>query len=151
MDSRIRVLVADDHVEVRAHIVQHIGRAADMVVTADAGDGFEAIERFLAAGADVVLLDLTMPRKGGIDTLRELLDIDPDVRVLLVSMHPPEQLERRVIRAGARGYLGKDRLGECLHHAIRTLHAGGIYLDPLESENARPNEPERVAASSRGG
>ena len=138
MDSMIRVLVADDHPEVRFQIVQLIGRAGDMVVTAEAADGVEVLERFCSSEADVVLLDLTMPRKSGMDTLRELLESAPDARVLIVSMHPPEQLARRVIRLGAKGYLGKDRLGERLGDAIRTIHAGGVYIDGGDDERSPP-------------
>lgn len=141
----IRVLVADDHPEVRFHIVQLIGRAGDMVVTAEAGDGIEVLERFRASEADVVLLDLTMPRKGGMDTLRELLELAPGARVLIVSMHPPEQLAGRVIRLGARGYLGKDRLGERLRDAIRTIHAGGLYVDGAEVEKSASEPPTTSA------
>jgi two-component system, NarL family, invasion response regulator UvrY len=125
----IRILVADDHDDVRRQIIRLIGRADDMQVTAEAADGIEVLERFGSTPADVLLLDLTMPRKGGIETLRELLPRYPDAKVLIVSMHPPEQLAQRMIRAGAKGYLGKDRVAEELHRAIRTIHAGGIYVD----------------------
>jgi DNA-binding NarL/FixJ family response regulator len=124
----IRVLVADDHTEVRRLLIRLIGRAGDMTVVGEACDGHEVLERLACTPADVVLLDLTMPRKGGIETLRDLLPRHPSVRVLIVSMHPAEQLARRMIRAGARGYLGKDCVAECLHHAIRTVYDGGIWL-----------------------
>lgn len=100
-----------------------------MTVAAEAADGIEVLERLETTPIDVLLLDLTMPRKGGIETLRELLPRHPDARVLIVSMHPPEQLARRMIRAGARGYVGKDRVAECLLDAIRMVHDGGVYLD----------------------
>ena len=125
----IQVMVADDHDDVRRQLIRLIGRAGDMAVAAEAADGYEVLERFDAEQTDVVLLDLTMPRKGGIDTLRDLLPRHPEARVLIVSMHPPEQLGQRMIRAGAKGYLGKDRVAECLLDAIRAIHAGGIYLD----------------------
>ena len=130
----IQVLVADDHDDVRRQIIRLIGRAQDMKVAAEAADGDEVLERFESSNSDVVLLDLTMPRKGGIETLRDLLPRHPDAKVLIVSMHPPEQLAQRMIRAGAKGYLGKDRVAECLLDAIRAVHAGDIYVDPGESE-----------------
>jgi DNA-binding NarL/FixJ family response regulator len=105
-----------------------------MAVAAEAADGIEVLERFESSLTDVVLLDLTMPRKGGIETLRELLPRHPDAKVLIVSMHPPEQLAQRMIRAGAKGYLGKDRVAECLLDAIRAVHAGGVYVDSGEAE-----------------
>jgi two-component system response regulator DegU len=131
----IQILVADDHDDVRRQIVRLIDRADDMRVTAEAADGIEVLERFESGRTDVVLLDLTMPRKGGIETLRDLLPRYPEAKVLIVSMHPPEQLGQRMIRAGAKGYVGKDRVAECLLDAIRAVHAGGIYLDPGSAES----------------
>jgi DNA-binding NarL/FixJ family response regulator len=130
----IQVLVADDHDDVRRHLIRLIRRAEDMTVAAEAADGVEVLERFESGRTDVVLLDLTMPRKGGIETLRDLLPRHPDAKVLIVSMHPPEQLGQRMIRAGARGYLGKDRIAECLLDAIRAVHGGGVYLDAGEPQ-----------------
>jgi DNA-binding NarL/FixJ family response regulator len=143
----IRVLVADDHTEVRRLLIRLIERAADMTVVGEACDGHEVLERLATTPADVVLLDLTMPRKGGIETLRDLLPLHPAVRALIVSMHPAEQLARRMIRAGARGYLGKDCVAECLHHAIRTVHDGGIYLLGAEPEVA--SRAASAAAAAR--
>jgi DNA-binding NarL/FixJ family response regulator len=133
----IQVLVADDHAEVRRQIVRLIGDAVDMNVAAEAADGVEVLDRLDAADADVdvLLLDLTMPNKGGVDTLREILPRRPDAKVLIVSMHPPEQLAARMIRAGARGYVGKDRVAECLLDAIRTVHAGRVYIDGGDAES----------------
>lgn len=125
----IQVLVADDHADVRRQIIRLIGRSGDMAVAAEAADGIEVLERFDGETTDVVLLDLSMPRKGGIETLKDLLPRHPEAKVLIVSMHPPEQLAHRMIRAGAKGYLGKDRVADCLLDAIRAVHAGGVYLD----------------------
>lgn len=131
----IQVLVADDHADVRRQLVRLIGAAGDMAVAAEAADGVEVLDRLDAADPDVLLLDLTMPRKGGIDTLREILPRRPDAKILIVSMHPPEQLAARMIKAGAKGYVGKDRVGECLLEAIRAVHAGGVYVDGGDSES----------------
>ena len=131
----IQVLVADDHADVRGRLVRLIGAAGDMTVAAEAADGVEVLDRLEATDVDVLLLDLTMPRKGGIDTLREILPRRPDAKVLIVSMHPPDQLAARMIRAGARGYVGKDRVAECLLDAIRAVHAGNVYVDGGGSES----------------
>ena len=151
----IRLLVADDHDEVRRQLVRLIGRAEDMEVVAEARDGVEVVERFEPDHIDVVLLDLTMPRKGGTETLRELLARHPEAKVLVVSMHPPEQFAARMIRVGAKGYLGKDRIAEHLFEAIRTIHAGGVYReqDPPEAQDPPAAEPKRNAppAASSGG
>jgi DNA-binding NarL/FixJ family response regulator len=132
----IQILVADDHEVVRRQIVRLIGRAGDMTVTAEAADGVEVLERFDGSHVDVVLLDLTMPRKGGLETLRDLLPRHPQAKVLIVSMHSPEQLAQQLIRAGARGYLGKDRVAERLLDAIRAVYAGEVFIDSLEREPA---------------
>jgi DNA-binding NarL/FixJ family response regulator len=146
----IRVLVADDHDEVRKQLVRLIGRAGDMEVAAEARDGVEVVERFSPDSIDVVLLDLTMPRKGGTETLRELLARHPQAKVLIVSMHPPEQFAARMIRVGAKGYLGKDRVAERLHEAIRTLHAGGVYRDSdPPAEGSKPNTPPAASSGCR--
>jgi DNA-binding NarL/FixJ family response regulator len=137
----IHILVADDHDYVRQQIVRLIGRADDMRVSAEAADGDEVLERFEGSRTDVVLLDLTMPRKGGIETLRELLPRHPDAKVLIVSMHPPEQLAHRMIRAGAKGYVGKDRVADCLLDAIRTVHEGGVFVDPGQQESGVRKRP----------
>jgi two-component system invasion response regulator UvrY len=152
LGTMIQVLVADDHDSVRQQIVRLIERTDDMTVTAEAADGVEVLERFESSRTDVLILDLTMPRKGGIETLRDLLPRHPDAKVLVVSMHPPEQLAHRVIRAGARGYVGKDRVAECLLDAIRAVHAGDVYVDPGEQPSpggAEPSPPEARRLATR--
>lgn len=141
----IRVLVADDHDEIRRLIVRLIDAAGDMLVAAEACDGIEVLERFHDCRADVLLLDLTMPRKSGMETLSDLLERDPHARVVIVSMHPAEQLARGALDAGARGYLGKNRIGACLLDAIRTVHAGGVHLDPVVSESLRRDGQQSTA------
>jgi len=144
----IHVLVADDHADVRRQLIRLIGRAGDMTVAAEAADGIEVLERLDSIDVDVLLLDLTMPRKGGIETLRDLLPRHPETKVLIVSMHPPEQLARRMIHAGAKGYLGKDRVAECLLDAIRTVHGGSVYVDGGGTD---PSDRTTTAAGARCG
>jgi DNA-binding NarL/FixJ family response regulator len=144
----IQILVADDHPDVRGLLIRMIDRAGDMQVVAEAADGVEVLERYGRQHTDLVLLDLTMPRKTGIETLRELLALHSEARVLVVSMHPPEQLAERLIRAGAKGYLGKDRVAEHLLDAIRAVHAGGIYFPGARPAPRPEAEPESRGAGS---
>jgi two-component system invasion response regulator UvrY len=135
----IRVMVADDHPDVRRRLVRLLRRPGDIEVVAEAADGVEALQVLGSreVEVEVLLLDLTMPRKSGGETLREVTAGHPAVKVVIVSMHPPSELATQMIALGAKGYVGKDRLGECLLDAIRAVHAGGVYLDAGEAPARR--------------
>jgi len=104
----IRILIAEDHVIVRAGLKEFIAEQTDMEVTAEASTGAEAIAAVRAHDFDVVLLDIMMPDKNGIDTLKVLHQIKPDISVLILSTHPEEQYAINLLRAGASGYVSKE-------------------------------------------
>jgi DNA-binding NarL/FixJ family response regulator len=130
----IRVLIADDHALVREGLKRIVAEAPDMTVVGEAADGNQALEGAKRHAATVVVLDVSMPGRGGLDTLKELKRWNPEVRVLVLSMHPEEQFGPRFLREGADGYLTKESAPEQLLTAIRKIHGRGKYLSPALAE-----------------
>ncbi|MFN8094552.1 MAG: response regulator transcription factor [Vicinamibacteria bacterium] len=130
----IRVLIADDHAVVREGLKRIVAGNADMEVTAEAASGQEALELARATDCDLVLLDLAMPGKDGLDTLKELKALRPHLPVLVLSVYPEEQYAVRLLRAGAAGYLTKESAPEELVAAIRKVSRGGRYVSETLAE-----------------
>jgi DNA-binding NarL/FixJ family response regulator len=126
----IRILIADDHAIVRAGLKQFIAAEKDMVVSGEAADGMETLACVRSGECDVVLLDISMPGKNGIDTLRQLKRSRPDLPVLILSAYSEQQFAVSLLRAGASGYISKDSASEQLVTAIRTVVGGGKYVSP---------------------
>ncbi len=126
----IRILIADDHAIVRAGLKQFIADQADMEVTAEASSGSEAIAAVRARDFDVVLLDISMPDKNGIDTLKTLKHVKPELPVLMLSAYAEDQYAVNLLRAGAAGYLNKEAASTQLVGAIRTVVHGRKYVSP---------------------
>ena len=122
--SRIRVLVADDHLVVRLGIVTLIKTQADMEVVAQAASGREVVELFRAHRPDVVLMDLRMPGLSGDETIAAVCEEDPRARVIVLTIHKGDEAAFQALRAGARGYLIKDAPPEEIVEAVRAVHAG---------------------------
>ena len=128
--SMIRIIIADDHAIVRAGLKQFLAAEKDMVVTGEAADGMETLACVRKAECDVVLLDISMPGKNGIDTLRQLKRSRPELPVLILSAYSEEQFAVSLLRAGANGYISKETASDQLVAAIRTVIAGGKYVSP---------------------
>ncbi len=128
----IRILIADDHEIVRAGFAQFIADQADMRVEAEARSGDEVIRLVGERDFDVVLLDIAMPNKSGIDCLRIIRQSKPKLPVLILSGYPETNYAVNTLRAGASGYLSKMTTPSELIHAIRVVARGRKYL----SENA---------------
>lgn len=124
----LKVLLADDHELVRAGLERLLTEADDVEVIGAAADGFEVLEEAEKTLPDLVLLDVSMPGKGGMDTLKELRQRFPSVRVLVLSMYPEDQYAVRLLKEGAAGYMTKESAPEELLNAIRRIHAGGRYV-----------------------
>lgn len=124
----IRILVADDHAVVRNGLKQIVSDTPDMVVTAEASNGQEALNKALEDDYDIVLLDITMPDRSGLDILKEIKSQKPELPVLILSMHPEEQYAVRALKAGAAGYLTKESAPEELIRAMRRVSGGGKYI-----------------------
>ena len=130
----LRILIADDHPLFRRGLKQIITETSDMVVADEAADGREALSKAETGDYDVLLLDITMPFKNGVDVLSQLKNERPTLPVLMLSMHPEEQYAVRALRAGASGYLTKESAPEELVAAIRKVSTGGKYVSASLAE-----------------
>ena len=130
----IRALIADDHAVVRQGLRQILLETTDMVVTGEAANGPEALERARAGGYDVVVLDITMPGRSGLEALKEIKEARPKLPVLVLSMHPEDQFAVRVLKSGASGYMTKESAPEELVGAVKKVLAGGRYVSPALAE-----------------
>ncbi len=124
----IKVLIADDHALIRKGLKQLLDDTDDLRVTGEAESGIEAIKMVQTGGFDVVLLDISMPDKHGIDVLKQIKDYHPQLPVLMLSMHPEEQYALRSMKAGAAGYLNKQSAPAQLVTAIRQVSKGKKYI-----------------------
>ena len=127
-DRRRRVLLVDDHPFMRAGLAQLIERQSDLVVCGEAGNPGEALEAIAKAKPDLILTDLTMPGRSGLEFVKDLLASEPSLSVLVVSMHDEAVYAERALRAGARGYIMKEAGGEALLGAIRQVLRGEVYV-----------------------
>jgi DNA-binding NarL/FixJ family response regulator len=139
---RIRVLIVDDHMLIRRGLRQVLSDAPDIEVAGEAGDGVEAIRLQRAAAADVVLLDIAMEGRDGLEVLGQMRQEFPRSAVLMLSVYPESQFALRAIRGGAAGYLNKGCAPDELFGAVRKAAVGGTYVTPAVAE--------RMAASLRG-
>jgi len=130
----IRLAIADDHPIVREGLRRIAVDDAGIAVVGEAATAAELFRLLDAAAVDVVLLDVSMPGATFVETLVELRERHPTVRVLVLSVHPEDQWAMRALRAGAAGYLTKDRSPEQLVHAIRRVARGGKYVSETLAE-----------------
>src|SRR6185436_5889251 len=122
------------HAVVREGLKRIIAENPGMAVTAEASDGLEAMQVIHNSPCDVVVLDITMPNKSGLDVLKQLHAESPRLPVLVLSMHSEDQYAVRVLRAGAAGYLTKESAPIKLVQAIRKVVRGGKYVSPALAE-----------------
>ena len=127
---KIRIMIADDHAILRAGLRMLVDAQSDMEVVSEASDGEKAIETARATRPDVVLLDLTMPRVGGLKALQKMTQECRETRVLVLTMHDDPAYLRSALAAGASGYLLKRAVDAELIAAIRAVNRGGIFVDP---------------------
>jgi DNA-binding NarL/FixJ family response regulator len=124
----IRIVLADDHTIVREGLKQTLAAAGDLQVVGEAQNGHEAMERVRTLDFDVLLLDMSMPGKSGIELVKQVHAEKPKLRVLILSMHEEHQYAVRAIRAGAAGYLTKESASRQLVDAIRKVAGGGAFI-----------------------
>ncbi len=130
----IKVLVADDHALIRKGLKQLLDDTDDMRVIGEAENGMQAIRMVEETAFDVVLLDISMPDKHGVDVLKQIRATKPLLPVLMLSMHPEEQYAMRSMKAGAAGYLNKQSAPLQLVTAIRQVASGKKYISPELAE-----------------
>jgi two-component system invasion response regulator UvrY len=124
----INVVIADDHAIVRHGLREILNSESDIRTVAEASTGQEVLDIVRADHVDVVVLDITMPGRNGLEILKELRKSHPRVAVIMLSMHPKDQYGVRVIKAGAAAYISKESAPEELVNAIRTAHRGEKYI-----------------------
>ena len=130
----IRILIADDHPIVRQGLKQILAEEPDMRVEGEAQNSQEVLQLVVKQAWDVIILDITMPGRGGMDVLRIIKHDYPHLPVLVLSMHPEDQYGVRALKAGAEGYMTKESAPGELVKAIRKIVAGGKYLTPALAE-----------------
>ena len=130
----IKILIADDHGIIRKGIKQILSRTSDIEVTAEASTGQEALEKIWTSHFDLVILDISLPGRNGLEILKQIRSQKPKLPVLILSMYPEEQYAVRVLRAGASGYLTKESDKNELVEAIRRIAEGKKYITPSLAE-----------------
>jgi DNA-binding NarL/FixJ family response regulator len=141
----IRVLLADDHPVVRGGLKALVDAESDMEVVAEAADGVSATEPATKLRPDVVVMDLSMPKRGGAMATEEIVKTTPETKVLVLSVHQERGYVQQVLAAGASGYVLKHAAAEELVRAVRTVARGAMYLDPAVARHvvalAKPSRP----------
>lgn len=130
----IRVLIADDHAIMREGLKQLFALGKEVIVAGEAINGGQVLDTLHAGGIDLVLLDITMPGVSGVDLIQRIRAHESYPPILVLSMHNELPIARRVLSAGASGYLTKDNKPEMLMTAIRKVVAGGRFIDPELAE-----------------
>lgn len=151
-----RILIADDHGVIRAGLHALLSGFPELEVVGEAVDGLDTLKKAMELGPNIVIMDLSMPGMGGLEATRQLSQIAPDVRVLILTVHEEESLLKEVIRAGAAGYIIKRAVEDELIHAIRVIARGDMYVHPSMtrallgtpalSEEFKPSEVETLTA-----
>jgi two-component system, NarL family, invasion response regulator UvrY len=130
----IRVLIADDHAILRRGLREILMRELEGVVCGEAENAQQVLAQVQSQNWDLAIVDITMPGRSGLDVLRDLQRVRPGLPVLVLSMHPEDQYGKRVLKAGASGYMNKESAPEELIKAIRKVLAGGRYVSPALAE-----------------
>jgi two-component system invasion response regulator UvrY len=150
----MKILIADDHAVFRRGLKETLAEAFPRVTFGEAKTAQETLEFVRRSNWDVLVLDISMPGKSGLDILDELKGLRPKMPVLLLSMHPEEQFARRALKSGASGYLTKESVPEELKMAVRRIVAGGRYVsaslgERLASDLGRRDVPVHELLSAR--
>jgi two-component system invasion response regulator UvrY len=130
----ITVLIADDHTMVRRGLVHLLSLEPQVTVSFEARNGNEALEFVRDHAVDVVVLDISMPGRGGLETIKEIKRLRPQQAVIVLSMHPADQYAVRVLKAGASAYLTKENAPEVLIDAVKKAARGDRYISPDVAE-----------------
>jgi two-component system invasion response regulator UvrY len=151
----VRILIVDDHSIIRQGLRQLLAEEFTNATFGEANNGNEALDHIWKQAWDVVLLDITMPGKGGLDVLKQLVNAHPNMAVLVLSMHPEDQYAVRVLKTGAAGYITKNTASEEVVGAVKKVLAGGRYVSSSLAENlaaslnAPPEAPRHEILSDR--
>lgn len=145
-----RLLIVDDHPMMRQGLAQLIDNEPDLKVVAEADTGGQGLDIVVAQKLDLALLDISLPDKNGLELIKDVRAVKPELPILIVSMHDETLYAERVLRAGARGYIMKQEGGKKLLQAIRQVLAGQIYVSEKMSarilETFSGRRPEETAS-----
>jgi DNA-binding NarL/FixJ family response regulator len=130
----IRIFITDDHSLIREGFKKIINDEKDISIIGEAGNAKDTMSFVLSKNIDILILDLNLPDKNGLDLLKELKSLKPELKILILSMHPEDRFAMRVLRAGAAGYITKESVGEELVSAIRKVYNGGKYVSESLAE-----------------
>lgn len=131
----LRVLIVDDHAIVRDGLKQNVADKFPNAEFGEAGNATGALEKLRKHPWDILLLDISMPGRSGLDILREIKEIQPDIKVLVLTMHPEDQYAIRALKSGAAGYLTKEKAPEEILAALEKVLAGGKYVSASLAES----------------
>jgi two-component system invasion response regulator UvrY len=130
-----KVLVVDDHPIFRQGLIRIISKMPDFVVSAEASDGDEALSKLNGEDFDLMILDISMPGRSGLDIIKEVKKSKPQTKILVLTIHPSNQYALRSLKAGASGYLTKERAPDELTEALETISRGAKYIPSSEAGN----------------
>ena len=130
----IKVFIVDDHEIIRRSLKMILKDASDLLVVGEAQDGKEAIEKIPDTDIDVLLLDMNMPGKCGIELMVDIKKLKPEIHIIVLTIHPEDRFALKTLKAGASGYLCKDTALEELVNAIRKVHSKGRYISATLAE-----------------
>ncbi len=130
----IKIFIVDDHEIIREGLKKILREETDIVVVAEAQNGVELMDKIRDTNCDIMLLDMNMPGRNGLELLGDLKKIKPEVRVLVLSIHPEDRFALQTLKAGASGYLCKDVALEELVIAIRKIYNKGRYMSTTLAE-----------------
>jgi len=130
----IKVFIVDDHEIIREGLKKILKEESDLVVVGEAQNGAELLEKIPNIDCDIILLDMNMPGRNGLDLLGDLKNLNPKLHILVLSIHPEDKFALRTLKAGASGYLCKDTALEELVVAIRKVYNKGRYLSTTLAE-----------------
>lgn len=148
MNDIIRVCIVDDHALIREGLKNLLREESDITVVGEASDSNEVLSTLREKPCDVVVLDISLPGKSGLDIIEDIHEQHPGVRVVLLTMHPEERFASRAFKLGAAGYVTKESVPRELVAAIRKVAAGGMFVSPRFAEimaqelrSGAPNQP----------
>lgn len=130
----IRILIADDHRIVREGLKQVLSEESGLAVTGEAANGLEVLKQLREQEFDVLLMDMSMPGRSGVELIKQVKSESPKLAILVLSMHKEEQYAVRALRAGALGYLTKESAPDQLISAIRKVARGGVFISSGAAE-----------------
>ena len=142
MTRKIKVLLVDDHAVVRAGFKLLLATSPDIEVIAEADRGEQAIQLFQQYNPDIIVLDLSMPGMGGLETIKRIIQRDKNINILVFSVHDEQVYVNRAINAGAKGYITKNSAPEILPEAIKCIYQGQPYIEQglLKETDLQPSE-----------